>query len=373
MALEEHADDHLIDGKRRRQSRDDEEKEEDHGEEVAEEHFREGDRERLEDERRARIRSEVGAEERREDHEARHDGDERIDDAGDDGGLHHVFLLVQVRGERDHHAEAERQRKEDLPQDVEKKFRRDLREVGREVEAHAFHGVVEREVADHHDEEAQKERRHQVLHRLFNPLDHALSQDHPVDEHEDEGEARDREGRIFDLVGVEGFGNFLRDGTRKVEPARKARGAQKNVPDVGEHPAADHHVVGENPEGPQKPRVAEDLPEGARLLSVVDARAHEGVDAVGLAAPADDVFDEDDRDAHEQHHETEGEHVGAAAVFTHEIRKAPGGAETDGRAGNRQDVCQTAGPGLACTHKDSPELLVIGMHDEPQALRRGIA
>lgn len=114
------------------------------------------------------------------------------------------------------------------------------------------------------------------------------------------------------------------------------------MPDVGNHPAADDHVVSQDPEGPQKARVPEDLPQGARGVARRAAGKGKGVHAVGLRTAADDVFHENDRDAHEHHHGDEGEHIGAAAILAHKIRKAPSGAEADRRTGNGQNVCQAA-------------------------------
>ena len=113
---------------------------------------------------------------------------------------------------------------------------------------------------------------------------------------------------------IEALGHFLRDGAREIKAARNACHAEQDVPDVGDHPAADHHVVGKNAEGAQKPRVAEDLPKRIGRAARYAVGENEGVHAVGLGAAADHVFNEDDRDAHEQHHGNEGQHIGAAAV-----------------------------------------------------------
>mgnify|MGYP000994152817 CR=1 FL=1 len=108
------------------------------------------------------------------------------------------------------------------------------------------------------------------------------------------------------------------------------------------YPAADYHVVGENAKGAQKPRVAKEFPQRPRGIAGSTASQSKGVDAVGLCAAADDVFNKDNGNADEHHDGNEGEHVCATAVFTDEIRKAPSGAESDRRAGNGQDIGQAA-------------------------------
>ena len=341
QTFDKHADDHLIDGQRRRQSSNHQQQEEDDRKEVAEEHFGECDRQRLEDKRRAGIGSQIGAKERRKDHESRHYGHQRIDNARNNSCLDHVFLLVQVRRKRDHHTETKRQGKEHLAEHVKEKSGRDFGEVRCQIEAHASCSVVEREVANHHDQQAQQQQRHQVLHRAFDALNDAFAQDHPIDENEDERVTGDGKGGMFNCVGIETFGEFFRDRTRKVQASGNACGAEENMPDVRDHPAADYHVVGENAEGAQKPRVAKEFPQRTRGIAGSTACQSKGVDAVGLCAAADDVFNKDNGNADEHHDGNEGD-VCATAVFTDEIRKAPCGAESDRRAGNGQDIGQAA-------------------------------
>lgn len=112
------------------------------------------------------------------------------------------------------------------------------------------------------------------------------------------------------------------------------------MPDVGNHPAADYHIVGQNAESSDQTRVAENAPERTRGIAGSASGKQKGVNAVGLGASADDVFDQNDGNADEHHDCNESEHVGAATVFTDKIRKAPSGAEADRRTGNGQNVGQ---------------------------------
>ena len=84
----QHRDDDLIDGNGGSQGGNDEQQEEHNSEEIPKSHVREGNGKRLKDERRTGIRAQAGAEKRRENHEASQNGDQRVDDAGNDGGLH---------------------------------------------------------------------------------------------------------------------------------------------------------------------------------------------------------------------------------------------------------------------------------------------
>ena len=114
------------------------------------------------------------------------------------------------------------------------------------------------------------------------------------------------------------------------------------MPDVGNHPSADNHVIGQNTKSSQQTRITENLPQRTRGIAGSTACQSECVNTVGLCAAADDVFNKDNGNADEHHDGNEGEHVCTTAVFTDEIRKAPCGAESDRRAGNGQDIGQAA-------------------------------
>ena len=193
QAFDKHADDDLVDRQRGRQRCNHEQHKEHDGKEVAAEHFGKCNRQRLEYQRGAGVGGQVGAKQSREDHEAGHHGNQRVDDACHDGSLDHVFLLVQVRRQSDHDAEAERQGKEHLAQNVKEQAGCDLGEVRSQIKANAFGCVLKREIAHNHDEKTQQQKRHQIFDRAFNALDDALAQNYPVDQNKDERAAGNRQ------------------------------------------------------------------------------------------------------------------------------------------------------------------------------------
>ena len=181
-------------------------------------------------------RIDVEGETGREDDEARHERDERIQQQDVDGLAGQGALLVDVAAEDGHGADAEAQGEERLPHGgidgLPDAVLEHLAEVGLQIEQDAFFGPRQGDGADHQKEHDDKQATH---HDFGNALDAPL-QPHGADEEPGD----DRNGHPADLI--------KRIAERPAEEradllGRKARKLTRaHVPAVGQHPPGDGRI-----------------------------------------------------------------------------------------------------------------------------------
>lgn len=112
--------------------------------------MREHNRQTLEYQSRAGIGGNAEAEERRENHKAGQYGDDGIGNGRDDRGLHQIFVLIQIAGQGNHHAETQAQGKEHLSQNEDEQFGGNLAEIRFQIESNPIHRARQGNVADDH-------------------------------------------------------------------------------------------------------------------------------------------------------------------------------------------------------------------------------
>ena len=109
---------------------------------------------------------------------------------------------------------------------------------------------------------------------------------------------------------------------------------------VGERPAGNHAVIGQDQEtgndtGPPQP-----LP--VRTGVFLDGKNAHGIDRAAAATPADQYLGHHDRYADHRDTGQVDQHEGATTVFAGDIGELPDITQTDGRTGCRQYECQPA-------------------------------
>ena len=318
-------EDVLEHGELRGERGEDHEQEEQRAPETAARHVVEHGGHRVEEQRRTGVDLEIVGKARGEHDQARHDGDERVEDDDVHALAHEGALLADIAAEDRHRADAEAQREERLVHRADDDTAVDLREIGHEVEGEAFLRAGERKAVDREHDHQDEQRRHQIFR-------HALQAALQIKAQNAEAQ-HDRDQQINDVhAGV-------RDHLHEAEVRALA---EQELHEVIHHPAGDDGVERHQGDVAEQGKIAVDVPLLTGLLQLL-IHAH----GAGLRSAAHGELHRHCGQTQQQQAQDIHQHEAAAAVLTRHPRELPDVAAADRAARAQHDETEPAAQSLS--------------------------
>lgn len=255
----------------------------------------------------------VEAEHGGENHHARQDGHEGIDDGHLASGHGQVGVFREIGTVGDETAHAEAQRVEGLAQRADNDGGRQLAPFGLEKVAQPLARPGERQGTDAHHDENQEQQGHHDFRGALNAFVHPGNYD-KVGEPYENGGPQD---------GPEGVGGKVLEAGRIVGGVGPVQTSAKRLPHVLERPARHHGIVTENEESGQNAVIPYPAPGrmGRQLL--------ERSDRVAPGMAAEKELRNHDRQAQEDGEENVEQEESRPAVVSQHIGKAPDAPQPD--------------------------------------------